>query len=75
VPPEVESRYLEVVTKEGGKALNHFNKVHKGDLVQKLVSARPHLPAPESFAEWGVSVGLNVRLTNRSVVLQVEFIQ
>jgi cytoplasmic iron level regulating protein YaaA (DUF328/UPF0246 family) len=71
VPPEVESRYLEVVSATGGKALNHFNKIHKGELVQKLVSARPHLPTPESFAEWGISVGLNVWVTNRSAVLSI----
>ena len=71
VPPEVESRFLEVVSAAGGKALNHFNKIHKGELVQKLVSARPHLPTPESFAEWGIGVGLNVRLTNRSAVLSI----
>ena len=71
VPPEVESRYLEVVSAAGGKALNHFNKIHKGELVQKLVSARPHLPTPESFAEWGISVGLNVWVTNRSAVLSI----
>ena len=71
VPPEVESRYLEVVSATGGKALNHFNKVHKGELVRELVRSQPNLPTPESFAEWGISVGLNVRLTNRSAVLSI----
>jgi cytoplasmic iron level regulating protein YaaA (DUF328/UPF0246 family) len=71
VPPEVESRYLEVVTKEGGKALNHFNKVHKGDLVQRLVSARPHLPNPESFAQWASGCGITVHLGGHTVTLAV----
>ncbi|MFZ4505160.1 MAG: YaaA family protein [Microbacteriaceae bacterium] len=71
VPPEVESRFLEVVTKEGGKALNHFNKVHKGELVQKLVSARPRLPNPESFAQWADGAGVKVHLGGRTITLAV----
>jgi hypothetical protein len=71
VPPEVESRFLEVVTKEGGKALNHFNKIHKGELVQKLVSARPHLPTPESFAQWADGAGVKVHLGGRTITLAV----
>ena len=71
VSPEVDSRYLEVVSAAGGKALNHFNKIHKGELVQKLVSARPHLPTPESFAQWASGCGITVHLGGHTVTLAV----
>jgi cytoplasmic iron level regulating protein YaaA (DUF328/UPF0246 family) len=71
VPPEVESRYLEVVTKEGGKALNHFNKVHKGELVRELVRSQPNLPTSEAFAEWASRCGITLHIVGHRVTLAV----
>jgi cytoplasmic iron level regulating protein YaaA (DUF328/UPF0246 family) len=71
VPPEVESRYLEVVSVNGGKALNHFNKVHKGELVRELVHSQPTLPTPESLIDWAVGVGADIRLNKLSVSLAI----
>ena len=71
VPPEVESRYLEVVTKEGGKALNHFNKVHKGELVRELVRSQPNLPTPESLIDWAGRSGFAVTVETRVMTLAV----
>ena len=71
IPDKVSSLYLEVVSAKGGTALNHFNTIHKGELVQKFVSARPSLPTPESFVDWAVSVGLHVRLTKHTAVLAI----
>jgi cytoplasmic iron level regulating protein YaaA (DUF328/UPF0246 family) len=71
VPPEVESRYLEVVTKEGGKALNHFNKVHKGELVRELVRSQPNLPTPELLIDWAGRSGFAVTVETRVITLAV----
>ena len=71
IPEGESSLYLEVVSANGGKALNHFNKIHKGELVEKLVSARQDLPTPESVSEWADSVGITVRLGGRAISLVV----
>jgi cytoplasmic iron level regulating protein YaaA (DUF328/UPF0246 family) len=71
VPPGVESRYLDVVTADGGKALNHFNKAHKGELVRDLVGSQPTLPTPESFRQWAGVVGLSVTLGESTITLAV----
>jgi uncharacterized protein len=71
VPQGVESRYLEVVTRDGGKALNHFNKIHKGDLVRHLVESQPDTPSPESFADWAGTRGLRVSLEKNVMSLAV----
>jgi hypothetical protein len=67
----VESRYLEVVTADGGKALNHFNKAHKGELVRDLVGSQPSLPTPESFRQWAGVVGLSVTIGESTITLAV----
>lgn len=71
VPPGVESRYLDVVTVDGGKALNHFNKAHKGALVRELVQSQPFIPTPESFSEWAAGLGMSVTFDTTTVVLAV----
>jgi cytoplasmic iron level regulating protein YaaA (DUF328/UPF0246 family) len=71
IPDDVPSAYLEVVSANGGKALNHFNKVHKGDLVRALVSSRANLRSRESLADWAVGVGADIRLNKHSVSLAI----
>jgi cytoplasmic iron level regulating protein YaaA (DUF328/UPF0246 family) len=62
IPADVTSLYLEVVSKSGGKALNHFNKIHKGELVAALVGGPPDLPTPQSFVDWAQVAGIAVEL-------------
>ncbi|MUH53938.1 MAG: peroxide stress protein YaaA [Actinobacteria bacterium] len=71
IPTEIPSAYLEVVSANGGKALNHFNKIHKGQLVAALVAQSPHLETPEALVSWANSVGIDVRHTLDSMTLLV----
>ena len=63
IPADVPSLYLDVVSANGGKALNHFNKIHKGELVCKLVESAPDISTPDALAGWGSSVGLTISIT------------
>lgn len=71
IPQGVESRYLEVVTRDGGRALNHFNKIHKGDLVRRLVESKPDIPSVDSFADWALSAGMQVSVSTTAATLAV----
>ena len=71
IPPDVPSYYLDVVSANGGKALNHFNKIHKGELIAALVAQSPHVETPEAFVSWANSVGIDVRDTLDSMTLLV----
>jgi cytoplasmic iron level regulating protein YaaA (DUF328/UPF0246 family) len=71
VPAGVTSFYLEVVSANGGKALNHFNKVHKGELVAELVADSPTLVSLEDFVNWCDSTGITIRLSVDSITLVV----
>ena len=71
VPAGVTSFYLEVVSANGGKALNHFNKVHKGELVAALVADSPTLVSLEDFVNWCDSVGITIRFSVDSISLVV----
>ena len=72
IPSDVPSAYLDVVSADGGKALNHFNKIHKGELVAALVHNTPGLPDPESFVAWGLGAYLNVRIDGTRILLTVK---
>ncbi len=71
IPDDVSSAYLDVVSANGGKALNHFNKIHKGELVRTLVTDCPNLTSPEALVEWGTAQGLTLRNTDKVVTLTV----
>lgn len=71
IPVGVESRYLEVVSAQGGKALNHFNKIHKGELVRALVTDSPSLDTPAEFVEWASTHGFSVTETESTLVLAI----
>jgi hypothetical protein len=60
-----------VVSANGGKALNHFNKVHKGELVAALVADSPTLVSLEDFVNWCDSVGITIRFSVDSISLVV----
>ena len=70
-PPGVPSFYLDVVSANGGKALNHFNKIHKGELVAAMVGATPDLTTPELFADWAGGCGLRMAVNDRTIRLVV----
>ncbi|CAB4855249.1 unannotated protein [freshwater metagenome] len=71
IPPEIPSAYLDVVSANGGKALNHFNKIHKGELIAALVRDSPNVPTPESIVEWASSRGLLLSMDHGTISLTV----
>ena len=71
IPAEAPSAYLEVVSASGGKALNHFNKIHKGELVRALVTDGPDLPTPDALVEWGTERGLAITVSGETVTLAI----
>jgi cytoplasmic iron level regulating protein YaaA (DUF328/UPF0246 family) len=71
IPVDINSVYLDVVSKAGGKALNHFNKAHKGELVAALVQGMPDLPTPQALVDWGERSGLGMCWTASTVTLKI----
>jgi len=71
IPPGTPSFYLDVVSSNGGKALNHFNKVHKGELVAELVTGMPTIESPEAFLKWATTQGMNADADSSRIVLVV----
>ncbi|MDQ1128004.1 YaaA family protein [Microbacterium sp. SORGH_AS_0888] len=66
VPAEIPSAYVRVVTEtESGaaRALNHFNKHAKGELVRALASDRPRAKTPAGILGWMRDRGLRVDAT------------
>ncbi|GAA3038119.1 YaaA family protein [Microbacterium dextranolyticum] len=64
VPTGIPSVYLRVVSDGGDgtvRALNHFNKHAKGDLVRRLALERPRIGTVAGFVRWAQSVELEVR--------------
>jgi len=64
VPVTVPSVYVRVVTAgpDGAvRALNHFNKHAKGDLVRALALARPRVASLTGFMRWAHGAGWTVR--------------
>lgn len=68
---DVPSAYLEVVAADGGKALNHFNKIHKGELVRALVTDSPELPTPDSLVAWARERGMSMSIRPGNVTLAI----
>ena len=71
IPSDVPSLYLDVVSANGGKALNHFNKIHKGEFVRAFVTAAPTLATPAELQDWAESVGLNLAVSADRVILAI----
>lgn len=64
VPSTAASRYVRVVTEgpDGAvRALNHFNKHAKGELVRRLAEERPRVGSAAAFLRWADAAGLQVR--------------
>lgn len=71
VPAEKESYYVEVLADEGGKrrALNHFNKKAKGDLVGAFVREKEPPKTLDDLANLAQSVGLDMEIQGRTIFL------
>ncbi|MCR2785341.1 MULTISPECIES: peroxide stress protein YaaA [unclassified Microbacterium] len=61
VPAGVDSAYVRVVSAGADgtvRALNHFNKRAKGDLVRRLALDRPRIASRAGFLRWAQDAGL-----------------
>lgn len=70
LPESIPSAYVRVVT-EQGRALNHFNKKAKGELVRALAEDRPHVRGIGSLQQWAATRGLTVRPTSQAGVIEL----
>jgi len=70
VPAEVPAAYVRVVTGQG-KALNHFNKHAKGDLVRRLAQERPKIVSRRTLLNWARRAGVPLRETGESGILEL----
>lgn len=64
VPADARSVFLRVVTAgEDGttRALNHFNKHAKGELVRRLATERPRIGSVAALRTWAAASGLDLR--------------
>jgi hypothetical protein len=68
VPVGINAARLEVFSLDGGKALNHFNKVHKGELVAKLVRDMPKISSANEFVLWAKRMGIEAKSENTESV-------
>jgi len=70
VPAELPSAYVRVVT-EQGKALNHFNKHAKGELVRRLATERPKVGSRRTLLNWAARSGIDLRTTEDAGILEL----
>lgn len=74
VPPEIDAAYVRIVTAgEGGevRALNHFNKLAKGDLVRALAQTGAEVAGIDDFRAWADASGWTVRAAGDRELLVV----
>lgn len=67
--PQGSGRWLQVSQRgEDGefRALNHFNKAAKGDLVRRLALSAAQIDGPDDFIHWANNEGLDVHGDARS---------
>ena len=70
VPAGVPAAYVRVVT-ETGRALNHFNKKSKGELVRTLAQTRPRAKSVRALLSWADEQGILLRTTADAGVLEL----
>lgn len=70
IPASAGSSYVRVVT-ETGRALNHFNKKAKGELVRALAQSRPRVRSERALLEWADAGGVPLRRTSDAGVLEL----
>jgi cytoplasmic iron level regulating protein YaaA (DUF328/UPF0246 family) len=64
VPPTIDSAYVRVVSDGAdgvSRALNHFNKHAKGELVRRLALSRPRVASLAALRRWAASTGVSMR--------------
>ncbi|WP_102191819.1 YaaA family protein [Microbacterium aurantiacum] len=73
IPASVPAAYVRVVTDDGGtsRALNHFNKTAKGQLVRALAEDRPRLRSLRALLSWTSGRGILLRATDDHRVLEL----
>ena len=67
IPDAVPSAYVRVVTPTG-RALNHFNKKAKGELVRMLAERRPGIGSIGALLRWAARAGVTMRTSEPGVV-------
>ncbi|MGM7666179.1 YaaA family protein [Microbacterium sp. A93] len=70
LPASLPSAYVRVVT-EHGRALNHFNKKAKGELVRALSEDRPRVRGFSSLQEWAATRGIIIRSGEQLGVIEL----
>lgn len=70
VPASVPSAYVRVVTAEG-RALNHFNKKAKGELVRALAEDRPRVRSLEGLLDWAAARPIMMRRGAQAGVVEL----
>ncbi|MGM7697247.1 YaaA family protein [Microbacterium sp. A84] len=70
LPASLPSAYVRVVT-EHGRALNHFNKKAKGELVRALSEDRPRVRGLSSLQEWAATRGIIIRSGEQLGVIEL----
>ncbi|MFC4140178.1 MULTISPECIES: YaaA family protein [unclassified Microbacterium] len=67
VPASVKSEYVRVVTPTG-RALNHFNKKSKGELVRRLARSRPRIGGAPALMRWAQENGIVLRRAEAGIL-------
>lgn len=70
VPASFSYAYVRVVTAEG-RALNHFNKKAKGELVRALAEDRPRVRSLASLRRWAHARSITLRQAEQAGVLEL----
>lgn len=70
LPPSAPGAYVRVVTPTG-RALNHFNKKAKGELVRALADARPQIRTRAALLRWAAGRGIRLRETDDDAVIEL----
>lgn len=70
LPGSVPGAYVRVVT-ESGRALNHFNKKAKGELVRAIATTRPRVRSVAGLLTWAGENGIRLRAVADGEVLEL----
>jgi uncharacterized protein len=71
-PAPESAWYLRVVSADGGRPLNHFNKHGKGEFARAVLEAGVDHGSVESLLDWAASAGFALRRTGGELELAVH---
>ena len=71
IPEDVEHYWVEVLDSNSGKALNHFNKKGKGQLINAVLSAKVEPKAIADLKKIAESIGQRIQLDGSVINLYV----